>query len=56
MNFTDLKLVTLSTLTKMVSPAEMLVVHPVRVLLVFLVAVVTLGFAEAVMVFDTVGG
>jgi hypothetical protein len=45
-----------STLIKNTSPAVMLVVHPVSVDDVALIAVVTVGFAAAVIVFATVGG
>lgn len=50
------RLVTLSTLKRRVSPAEMDVVQPVSVLLCPLVAVEIVGLADAVMLSPTTGG
>jgi hypothetical protein len=55
-NVARVTVVTLSTLKRKVSPAEMLVVQPVSVLEVPLVAVVTVGLADPVIVSATVGG
>src|SRR6516225_8531968 len=53
---TFLNEVTESTLNPSTSPAVIAVVHPVRVVLSAFVAVVTVGLADAVIVFATVGG